>query len=86
MVYMEIQLTIAINFVSSKDAEEEHVMHSISNNIKFISYNDANEVFDELFDSLHSKFQANSETSMERSKFIFDSFQLMYYKLSYSKF
>ena len=51
----KIQLTIAINFISSKDAEEERVMHSRSNNIKFTSYNDANEVVDELFESLHSR-------------------------------
>ena len=40
----KIQLTIAINFTSSKDTEEECVMHSTSDNIKFIPYNDANEV------------------------------------------
>ena len=39
-----IQLTIAINFVSSRDTEEERVMHSTSDNIKFTPYNDANEV------------------------------------------
>ena len=76
----KIQLTIAINFISSKDAEEEHVMHSRSNNIKFISYNDANEVVDELFESLCSRYQRNLETSMRGSDFIFDSVQLMYYK------
>ena len=31
----KIQLTIAINFISSKDVEEEYVMHSRSDNIKF---------------------------------------------------
>ena len=45
----KIELTIAINFISSKDAEEEHVMHSTSDNIKFTLYSDANEVIDELF-------------------------------------
>ena len=45
----KIQLTIAINFISSKDAEEAFVMDSRSNNIKFTSYNDVNEVVDELF-------------------------------------
>ena len=76
----EIQLTIAINFTSSKDAEEEHVMNSRSNNIKFTSYNDAYEVVDELFESLHSRYQGNLETSLRGSDFIFDSIQLMYYK------
>ena len=45
----KIQLTIAINF---KDTEEEHVMHLMGDNIKFTPYNDANEVVNELFDSL----------------------------------
>ena len=37
----KIQLTIAINFIFSKDAEEERLMHSDSYNIKFTSYNNA---------------------------------------------
>ena len=32
----KIQLTIAINFISSKDAEEKRVMHSRSSNITLI--------------------------------------------------
>ena len=44
------------------------------------SYYDAYEVVDELFESLQSKYQRNLETSMRGSDFIFDSFQLMYYK------
>ena len=55
-------------------------MHSGNNNIEFICYNDANEVFDELFESLHSRYQGNLETSMRAKDFIFDSVQLMYYK------
>ena len=51
----KIQLTIAINFISSKDAEEERVMDSRSYNIKLTSYNDANEVIDELFKSRRSR-------------------------------
>ena len=42
----KIQLTIAINFISSKDAEEDRVMHSRSDNIKLTSDNDANKVVD----------------------------------------
>ena len=55
-------------------------MHSGNNNIEFMCYNDANEVFDELFESLHSRYQGNLETSMRAKDFIFDSVQLMYYK------
>ena len=48
-------------FISSKYAEDERVMHSKSNNIKFTSYNDANEVDDEFFESLRSRYQDNLE-------------------------
>ena len=40
----KIQLPIAINFISSKDTEEERVMHLNSDNIKFTSYIEVNEV------------------------------------------
>ena len=62
----KIQLTIAINLISSKDAEKK-VMRSSSNNIKFTSYNDANEAVDQLFDSLRSRYQGNFGASMKRS-------------------
>ena len=76
----EIQLAVAINFISSKDTEEERVMHSNSDNMKFTSWDDANEVVDELPKSLRSKYQEKLETSMKGSDFIFDSIQLLYYK------
>ena len=69
-----------MNFISLKDAEEERVMDSRSGNIKFASYNDANQVIDELFESLRSRYPGNLETSMRGSDYIFDSVQLMYYK------
>ena len=67
----KIQLTNAINFISSKDAEEERVMHSRRGNIKFTSYNDANEVVDKLFESLRLRYEGNLETSMRGSGFLF---------------
>ena len=45
----KVYLTIAINFISSKDTEEEHVMYSTSGNIELASYDDANEVVNDLF-------------------------------------
>ena len=69
----KIQLTITINFISSKYVEEERVMHSRSVNIKFTSYNDVNEVVDELFESLRSRYQGNLETSIRGSDLIFNS-------------
>ena len=66
----KIQLTIASNFISSKDVEKERVMQSRSDNIKFTSYNDADEVADELFELLRSSYQGNLETSMRGNDFI----------------
>ena len=76
----EIQLTIAINLISSKDLDEERVMHSKNENIEFMTYDNANEIVNELFESLLSRYQIGLETSMRGNDFIFDSVQLLYYK------
>ena len=48
----KIQLTIAINFISSKDSDEEYVMYSKSDYIKNMINDKADEVIEELFQSL----------------------------------
>ena len=68
-----IQLTVAINFSSSKDAEGKRVIHSKSNNIASMSYDNVNEVVNEHFELLLLRFKENLETSIEGSDFIFDS-------------
>ena len=73
------QLTIAINFILSKDDDEERVMDSKSNNIEFRSYDNANEVVNEFFELLLSRYQAGLETSMRGNDFIFDSVQRLYH-------
>ena len=45
-------------------------MHSNSDNIVFVPYNNANEVIDEIFESLFSKKQTGLETSV-RERVIF---------------
>ena len=68
----KIQLTIAINFVSSKDTDDEQVMHSGNNNVEVMTYDNANEVIEEIFESLFSRYQIGSETSVkEREQFYF---------------
>ena len=76
----KILLTIAINFIFSKDTKEDPAVHSKSDNIKLTLYNDANEVVNKLFESLRLRYQENLETSMKGSDFIFDSVKLMYCK------
>ena len=72
----KIQLTIAISFIPSKGVDDERVMYSTSNNTEFMTSDSTNDVVDELFESLLSRYQIGVETSMRRSKFIFDSVQL----------
>ena len=55
-------------------------MHSKSDNTDFMTYDKAYDVVDELFESLHPRYQTGLETSMRRSDFIFDSVQLLYHK------
>ena len=57
----KIQLTIAINFISLKDTEEERVIYLNSDNIKFTSYSELNNVIEKLFNSLCLKYQENLE-------------------------
>ena len=53
----KIQLTIANNFISSIDNDEERVMHSKSDNIEIMINDEADEVIKELFDSLKDNYQ-----------------------------
>ena len=58
--------------MSSKDNDEERVMHLKSDNIEFMIYDNAEEVIKELFESLLNRYQIRLETSMRGSDFIFD--------------
>ena len=75
-----IQLTIAINFIFSKDTDEEHVMHSKSDNIEIVIYNKGDKVIQELFESFLFRYQADLEELIKDSDFIFDCINLLYYK------
>ena len=76
----KIQLTMAINFIFSKDIYEEHVLHSKSDNMEIMTRNKADEVIDELFESLLSRYQIGSETFIKGGDFIFNCVNLLYYK------
>ena len=45
----KIQLTVAIKFMSSKDNNDERVIHSKSDNKDIMSHNKADEVTEQLF-------------------------------------
>ena len=58
----KIELTIANNFISSIDNDEECVMHSKSDNIEIMINDEGDEVIKELFDSLKNRYQNNLES------------------------
>ena len=72
----KIQLAIANNFISFIDNDEDHVMHSKSDNVE-IEINDETDVIKELFDSFKNEYQNNLE-SMKGSEFGFDYVHLLY--------
>ena len=47
-----------------------------------MTYDNANEVIKEIFESLLSRYQIGLEKSMKENEFIFDSIQLLCYKYS----
>ena len=49
---MENSIARAINFITSKDNDKEWVIHSNSDNIKFMIYDKADEVIEELFEDI----------------------------------
>ena len=63
------QLKISFNFFSSKDTNEEQVMHSKSDNIEVMIYDDTNEVIEKNFELLLSRYQIGLETSMNDTDF-----------------
>ena len=75
----KIQLTIAINYISSKDIDEERVMQSKSDNMEIISQDEVDEVIEETFEQSLSRYQIGLEKSMKDSDFIFDCINLLYY-------
>ena len=71
------QLTIAFNVISSRDNNEEHVMHSKNDNIEFTIYDNVDEVIKKISELLLKRHRIELETSMRGSDFIFDCVHLL---------
>ena len=77
----EIQLTMEISFISSKDSQETRTMYTKSDNIETMIGNETDEIIEKNFESLLQKYQDGIEESMRESEFICDSVDLLYYHL-----
>ena len=78
----KIQVTMAINFISSKDSDKTRTVHTKSNNVEIMVGSETNEIIKELFESFLRKYQEGLEESMRGSEFVYDSVDVLYYKLN----
>ena len=78
----KIRLTMAINFISSKDSDETRTMHGKSNNVEIMMGSETDEIIKELFKSFLRRYQEGLEELMRESEFIFDSVDALYYDLN----
>ena len=79
----KIQLSVGINFISSKpDSDETRIMYTKSTNAEIITGSDTNEVIEVLFESLLQKYQTNLEEKMHGSEFVFHGVNALYYDLN----
>ena len=77
----KIQVSLTINFVSSKDFKETRIMYTNSNNIDIMVGNETDEIIEELYESILKRYQKGLEEKMRGSEFVYDSINLLHYKL-----
>ena len=75
------QLTMQINFISSKDSEETRTIHTKSHNIEIMMGNKTDEIIEKHFESLLQNYQKDLKETMRGSGFVPDSIGLLYYHL-----
>ena len=78
----KIQLTMAINFISSKESDETRNMDTKSNNVEIMIGSDTGEIIEELFESFLQKYQEGLEESMRESESAYDSVDALCYNLN----
>ena len=79
----KIQLSVGINFISSKpDSDETRIMYTKSINAEIMTGSDTNEVIGVLVESLLQRYQENLEEKMHGLEFVFDGVNALYYDLN----
>ena len=63
--------------ISSRDNDEERVMHSKNDNIEFTIYDNVDEVIEKISELLLKRHRIELETLMRGSDFIFDCVHLL---------
>ena len=77
----KIKLIMRINFISSLDTGEIRTMHSKSDNIEIMMGIETDDIVNELFESLLRRYQELETRMEEKSDFVFENVDLLYYSL-----
>ena len=72
-----MEIFIAVNYMSSRDNDEECMMHSERINIEIRINDKEDKVIEELFQPLLSRYQIGLETSIKGWDFILDCVNLL---------
>ena len=70
-----------IIFVSSLDTNENHIMHTKSDNIEIMNGTKTNDAINELFNSFLKRYQEGLETKMKGRGYILERADLLEYHL-----
>ena len=76
----KIQLVMQVNFISSKDTGETRIMRIWSDNAEIMMGSETDDIINERFRSFLQNYQKGMQ-SMNGSKFVFNSVDLLYYHL-----
>ena len=77
----KIQLTMQINFITSKDSEEIPSMSTKSDNIEIMIGNETDDIIEEFYKSLLQRYQEGLKEKIKGSNFVCHSVDLLYYHL-----
>ena len=72
---------MAINFSSPNNSKEIRTMYSPSDNIEVTIGIETDKIIEDLFDSFFTKISERFRRINERSEFVFDNVDSLYYKL-----
>ena len=79
----KVQLGAEINIISLKPGSDEtRIMYTRSDNEKFMSSDDTNEIIKLLFESFLKRFEENLQNKMRGSEFEFDGINFFYYSFN----
>ena len=67
----KIQLTMLINYISSKDSDETHNMHTKNHNIEIMMGSETNNIIDELCESPFAKMARRIKRINEKKRIYF---------------